>query len=247
MHSSCRRMPHLPSRDHAADVPYPDPSLCIEPAGWHAARVTPRWTWVLTVGAMIVAACAPRPLRQTAAPVPQAEAPPPQGAPPRRLDPSPEPTRERDREWQRRFLIMEGEAREQERARAATPEMRAEVVPGQRAEAACTGIAPAERGACVLESMGPVARLEEVAEGVRLTYRSPRMPAARLRHVLACQAAFARADPTAPPPCPFFDPTSTITVEEVAGAVVVDVVRPREVTVERLRAQLRAAFPGGTR
>jgi hypothetical protein len=107
----------------------------------------------------------------------------------------------------------------------------------------CAGLTASARRNCALETAGPASRIDDIPRGVRIRYGKTALPAAQMRKLLACHAAQARVEDSSSVPCPFFDTTASIAVGQVGNRLIVEVTAPEAVTVQELRAQIRAAIP----
>jgi hypothetical protein len=198
-------------------------------------------TRAVLVALLAALACAhkpPPPASETFAP--QNDTPPPRGLPPPRAGDypqlqAPNPGLEPGdvTEQERRFPVVQGEAkieaRKRERLHAAGD---VELEPGTPIADVCDDVSPEDRLSCPVHQSA-VAGVRDIPGGVVIRLRAGRATAHRLSRALECQRAMAQASPRDPPLCPFLDGKTSTRVVAHGSRVEVEVARAGDVDLLR--------------
>jgi hypothetical protein len=195
------------------------------------------------LGVMVLLACA------TGRSQSAGDAPPPRGAPqPRLIDmPPPPPDRasQTTDESERRFPILEGQARKEQAARARPAPPRGDVgvvqssAPPPSAQD-CQTLALEERMECPLNDPHAVLGITDVPRGVRVSLHPGAVKADKLQQELACQKSQVVARPSTTSACSFLDARTDAEVTRHKDRVDVDLERRQD--VDTLRSQVRTAL-----
>jgi hypothetical protein len=156
--------------------------------------------------------------------------------------PPPGRVSETGEEYERRFPILEGQQRKEQKQRAAAVPVagRVDVRPGSGGNLACDGLSAEEKIECPLHDRKAVLSISDLPRGARVTIRPAGATPEKMQQLFACHKSLAVVRPQAPTACTFFDARTDAEVAGRDGQITVDIERVGD--VNSLRQQVRTAL-----